>query len=317
MLPESLMKGLAALVIALGLAACGGGGDQASDQGDESAMADEMAADSGEGMAAAEDEGMEMAESAADMAAIAAAVAADNRPEEDRVRDAGRQPAAVLAFFGVEPGMRVVDLFSGGGYYSRILANLVGPEGSLVIHNSDRTPDDRRAALQEAWAGYDNVELVFADPATMDLADDSVDFALLGLLYHHWHFNMDEGEALPAATQARLANVLRFLKPGGTFGVVEHLAAAGATREASAALHRVPEQMAIDDITGAGFELAGTSDILKNHPEDDISLYWRENTPRGMTQRWVLKFSKPEMMEDEGTMEEDDMMEEDSSEEGM
>ena len=45
-----------------------------------------------------------------------------SRSEADRARDAGRKPGEVLKFFGVEPGMEVLDMFSGGGYYTEILS---------------------------------------------------------------------------------------------------------------------------------------------------------------------------------------------------
>ena len=50
-----------------------------------------------------------------DPSVYAAAVADTSRPEADLARDAGRKPADVLEFFGIAPGMSVLDLFSGGG----------------------------------------------------------------------------------------------------------------------------------------------------------------------------------------------------------
>ena len=71
-----------------------------------------------------------------DPSAYAAAVANASRPEADLARDAGRKPAEVLGFFGIAPGMSVLDLFSGGGYYAEILSHVVGPEGHIVAHSN-------------------------------------------------------------------------------------------------------------------------------------------------------------------------------------
>ena len=59
------------------------------------------------------------------------------RLESDLERDASRQPDKVLEFFGIEPGMHVLDLFSGGGYYSTIVSGVVGEDGSITSHNND------------------------------------------------------------------------------------------------------------------------------------------------------------------------------------
>ena len=65
-----------------------------------------------------------------------AALAAPGRLAGDSEQDARRMPAEVLAFFGVRPGTAVLDLFSGGGYYTELLATVVGPTGRVVAHNN-------------------------------------------------------------------------------------------------------------------------------------------------------------------------------------
>jgi predicted methyltransferase len=54
------------------------------------------------------------------------AVASPGRTDADRLRDAGRKPGEVLKFFGIAPGMTVLDMFSGGGYYTEMLSQVVG-----------------------------------------------------------------------------------------------------------------------------------------------------------------------------------------------
>lgn len=223
---------------------------------------------------------------------IAAAVADPLRPEEDTIRDNGRSPAAVLEYYGIEPGMRVLELH-GGGYYTRILSRALGDEGSLVAPLNPRTPEDRRAEVAERLAPYTNVEAPYANPEDVDLPDNSVDVAFLMLVYHHYHYTEEEGEVLPALSKARLENVLRMLKPGGIFGVIEHKSLDDATRAGSAALHRVSEPQTIEDITGIGFEFVSASDLLDGHDQDDVTLMWRGNTPRGHSRRLLHTYRKP------------------------
>ena len=47
---------------------------------------------------------------------ILQAVNNTSRPTADIDRDVNRKPAEVLEFFGIEPGMNVLDIFAGGGY---------------------------------------------------------------------------------------------------------------------------------------------------------------------------------------------------------
>src|SRR5665213_3625411 len=56
------------------------------------------------------------------------------RPATDVSRDAGRHPAALLAFAGIRPGMTVVDMLPGNGYFTRIFAKAVGPKGRVYAY---------------------------------------------------------------------------------------------------------------------------------------------------------------------------------------
>jgi predicted methyltransferase len=64
------------------------------------------------------------------------ALANQARSAKDREVDERRKPAEVLRYFEIEQGMRVFDVFAGGGYYSEIISYLVGPQGSVALYNS-------------------------------------------------------------------------------------------------------------------------------------------------------------------------------------
>ena len=76
--------------------------------------------------------------------AVQAALAHPARPAADVQRDTNRKPDEVLSFFGIEPGQEVLEVFSGGGYYTQILDALVGPDGKVIAHNNagEREDDD-------------------------------------------------------------------------------------------------------------------------------------------------------------------------------
>ncbi len=83
------------------------------------------------------------------------------------------------------------------------------------------------------------------------------------------------------------------MKPGGTVGVVDHVANPNSdTRATVEKLHRIDPEVIKADFRRAGFVLAGSSDMLRN-PADDHSLLVFDPKIRGKTDRAVFKFKKP------------------------
>src|SRR5512141_986246 len=65
-------------------------------------------------------------------AALDAAFTSPDRLKTDAEQDERRQSRAVLTFLGVKPGMRVIDVFSAGGYNTELLARAVGVKGEVI-----------------------------------------------------------------------------------------------------------------------------------------------------------------------------------------
>jgi predicted methyltransferase len=222
------------------------------------------------------------------------AVASPRRTDADRDRDAGRKPDQVLEFFGIAPGMTVLDMFSGGGYYTEMLSHIVGPDGKVVAHTNtayagfvgdetiNRFADDRLA----------NVEILLAENNELELPAAKFDAVILVLAYHDIYYD-DAANGWPKIDAAKfLAELEQGLKPGGILAVVDHYAAAGAPRETGGSLHRIDPQIVISALEGAGFDLEARSEVLRNL-EDDHSLGVFDPEVRGKTDRFVLKFRKP------------------------
>src|SRR6266849_9695053 len=68
------------------------------------------------------------------------AVNSPGRPAADKELDAGRRPEQILAFLGIKPGMKVADLWAGGGYMTELLARAVGPSGKVYLKNGTFPP---------------------------------------------------------------------------------------------------------------------------------------------------------------------------------
>jgi len=225
----------------------------------------------------------------------ASAVASSGRTEADRGRDAARKPAEVLEFFGIDPGMAILDMFSGGGYYTEILSHIVGPEGSVTAHNNQAYAQfvGEEAALRYADDRLPNVDLLMAENNELELTADTFDAVMMVLAYHDIYY-VAPNDGWPKIDGPKLVEELyRSLRPGGMLAVVDHYAAAGSPRESGNTLHRIDPEIVIAELEQAGFVLEASSEVLRNMA-DDHSLSMAAPEVRGKTDRFVLRFRKPE-----------------------
>ena len=233
-------------------------------------------------------------QAAAPATAYAAALDHAGRSDADRARDAGRKPADVLEFFGIAPGMDVLDMFSGGGYYTEIVSRIVGPAGTVTAHTNSAYAEfvGEEATRRYADNRLPNVELLLAENNALSLPPASFDAVLMVLAYHDIYY-VDPQNGWPKIDGPRLVETLyRGLRPGGVLGVVDHTAAAGSPRETGNTLHRIDPEIVIAELESAGFVLEEKSDVLRNM-DDDYSVNMAAPEVRGRTDRFVLRFRKP------------------------
>jgi predicted methyltransferase len=227
--------------------------------------------------------------------AIASALAAPGRLPEDLPQDVNRKPAELLAFFGVKPGMTVLDLYSAGGYYTEILSQVVGPTGRVHAHNNTPYLGYSKDEIAKRYADpgrLANVERFTAENNALELPDNTFDFVLMSMVYHDVYFEHAESGWKRVDAPKMLAEISSSMKSGAILGVLDHVAAAGAPAETGGTLHRIDPELLKKDITSAGFVLDAESDMLRN-PADDHTLEVFDPGIRGKTDRVVLKFRKP------------------------
>lgn len=215
------------------------------------------------------------------------------RNADEVARDQNRKPGKILEFYNIDEGMTVLDLSSGGGYYSKILSAVVGDNGKVFAHNAPYTRAERNAQLMPVYEALGNVEYIISPASDLPIEDNSVDRVLLFLMYHHMHYNEESGEQFPATSAATLAEIKRVLKPDGVLGVIEHLGMEGATRAETNAWHRVTNATAIADMESNGFELIKQSDILSRF-EDPMNCFWSSCVERGKSNRLVHAYKPAE-----------------------
>ena len=224
----------------------------------------------------------------------AAAVAAPGRPKDRVDLDEVRKPAEVLRFMGLKRGDRVLDYFTGTGYYAEIMARAVGPKGLVLGWNSAGFQSDKvKAALGEIKRRNPNFGY-FASPATaIAFPKDGFDFAMLHLVYHDTYWESAEYK-VPRIDPNTVVQALWYtVKPGGTVAVIDHVATPGGdTREVVEKFHRIDPATVRADFERAGFVLEAQSDLLRV-PADDHSKNVFDPSIRGRTDRFMYRFRKP------------------------
>lgn len=204
------------------------------------------------------------------IATIADAVSGDWRLPQDRARDKWRHPVESLTFWGLRPGMTVVEFWPGAGWYTDILAPfLAATKGKLYAAELEPTDDAAREIisalsrrLSENPKLYGDVAITsFGTTSTAPVAPPgSADLVLFLRNLHNW---LAAGIADKAFREAFAA-----LKPGGVLGVEEHRARPGGVQDPLASDGYVQQAYVLQLAQDAGFKLGATSEINAN-PKDD------------------------------------------------
>ena len=226
----------------------------------------------------------------------AAAVAHPDRPDSDRERDAARKPAEVLAVLGIKPGMAVLDMFTGGGYYAELLSHVVGDDGRVVAQTNQAylgfVGDAFKARFESGR--LTNTEVLMAENNALSLEADQFDAVMLVLSYHDLYYVDDENGWPAFDRDAFLAELRNGLKPGGIVAIIDHRGVAGMSAEDSAnSVHRIDPAIVLADMTGAGFTLKAASELLANAADDYSQSVFAEGI-RGNTDRFIMTFESPD-----------------------
>ena len=210
-----------------------------------------------------------------------------HRSEADAARDATSKPDEILEFMGVKPGWTVLDVFGGGGYYAEVLSHRVGETGKVYLHNNE-TYMGFAEGLDERLADnrLPNVALHVREIDALDLAEASIDMAILVLTYHDAYYVQEGWTLKPDPLFEALRHVIR---PGGVLAIIDHHAKPGSGIQHASDLHRIDAEFARSDIEGRGFKFDAASNLLEN-PDDDLSKSVFDPEVRRQTSRFVYRF---------------------------
>jgi predicted methyltransferase len=220
------------------------------------------------------------------VARMRAALAAPERPAENKARDAARKPIETVQFFGIKTGQTAIDLIAVGGWFTEVLSAAVGPTGKVYSQNPPFLVNaDAEKALIDRLG---NVQAVH-DRLDQAIPAGSVDAAVTAMNLHDIYngFAGQAGGEQPAVDF--LKAVYTTLKPGGVLGVIDHVGVAG---KDNVMLHRMLPQQARDAITKAGFTIEAESTLLANSADDHTKNVF-DPSVMGHTDQFVFRARKP------------------------
>jgi predicted methyltransferase len=208
------------------------------------------------------------------------AIASPIRTDDDRKADAKRKPAEFLAFAGVRPGMKALDVSSGGGATAALLAAAVGSKGEVWAQNAKPNP---KLQARLGQASVPNLHAVVADFGNpVPEGTPPLDLITINMSYH-------DIANTPADRAAMNKRLYAALKPGGTLLIVDNAAKKGSGLSATKTLHRIDEDTVVEEVTKAGFKVDARSDYLHVASDPREQPFFKMDTP---DDKFALRFRK-------------------------
>jgi predicted methyltransferase len=216
----------------------------------------------------------------------AALIAAPDRSDADRQADKRRDPLPFLAFAGLRPGMKVLDMGAGGGYSTELIARAVAPDGVVYGQNPPNLSEKakttfearlRTPAMKDALADL----RPFDDPIPPDVHD--LDLITFLFFYHDTtYMNVDRAEMD--------RKMFAGLKPGGFLVIADHAALPGQGTSVAHTLHRIEESTLRQELEGVGFSVVAQGNFWRNPSDSHDFPSFKPDMP---VDNFVLKFAKP------------------------
>ena len=201
----------------------------------------------------------------------------------------------LIRFAGVNAGSTVIDVYPGEGDWTRLFSDVVGPEGRVYSFVPAEVADFKNDPVSAMQAlakepGRENVEAVSADLVAMPEVTQSADVLWMHLFYHDLHTALMQKRGATAADFNRA--VYARLKPGGSYVIVDHAAAAGTGTSDTQALHRIDPASVRKEVEAAGFVLDAQTTLLANEADaHKIKVF--DPSIKDETDRFAYRFVRP------------------------
>ena len=212
------------------------------------------------------------------------AVASPLRTAEDREADARRKPLEFLEFAQAQPGMRVLDVSTGDGYTTQLLALTVGGSGTVWAQSPKMRPGLVERLKKHPQANIVTVEKPFEDP----VPDNAPPLDLITIV-----FNYHDIAYMPVDRAKMDKHLFDALKRGGHLVLpllLDHAAQSGSGTRDTKTLHRIDEELVVVELEQAGFKLEQTSVVFRNPADQRTQRIFDMTEP---VDNFALRFVKP------------------------
>lgn len=159
----------------------------------------------------------------------------------------------IVAAARVKPGSVVADIGAGTGLFTPYFSRAVGPKGK--VYAVDIVPAFLdRIKKRAASEGLANVQTVLCTERSVELPANSIDFAFICDVYHHFEY-----------PHSSMASLHRALRPGGEVLLVEFRRVPGKSSDWILNHVRAGQEVFTAEIAAAGFKQIEERDMLKDN----------------------------------------------------
>jgi predicted methyltransferase len=224
---------------------------------------------------------------------IETAVRDPSRPSSDTDRDTDRKPAETLLFVGLASGDKIADFAAGAGYFTRLFSSVTGPTGHVYASVPSplfKYPNIVKGIgeVQTYAFTHPNISVTFAAVLDAVKYPERLDVFWISQNYHDLHDSFMGPIDMIAFNRA----VFLALKPGGSYVILDHVAAKGSSPDVTDTLHRIEASTVRREVEAAGFKFDSESTLLAN-PSDPRTAGVFDSSIRGRTDQFILKFRRP------------------------
>ena len=227
------------------------------------------------------------ADSAATRNKIEQALSSSIRDAAETARDANRKPGEVLEFFGLEDGMKVLEISPATGYWSKFIGPTLCENGGELVFSVGVSDDFKNDVM--SLDGLECTSAINNDITLRNLPEFSFDDSQFDMVLTFWNLHNPSVEGRKNLNEA----VFSALNSGGIYGVVDHTRRhlEPTSREAQNG-RRLDPVLIIKEMIDVGFEFVDFSP-MHYHPEDNLSQEVGTPGVRGNTDRFTMSFRKP------------------------
>lgn len=227
------------------------------------------------------------ADSAATRNKIEQALSSSIRDAAETARDANRKPGEVLEFFGLEDGMKVLEISPATGYWSKFVGPTLCENGGELVFSVGVSDDFKNDVM--SLDGLECTSAINNEISLRNLPEFSFDDSQFDMVLTFWNLHNPSVEGRKNLNEA----VFSALNSGGIYGVVDHTRRhlEPTSREAQNG-RRLDPVLIIKEMIDVGFEFVDFSP-MHYHPEDNLSQEVGTPGVRGNTDRFTMSFRKP------------------------